>query len=279
MKQLIFILFSIITFVHCNYTAKETPISENSQNHRATPPSKYEITEFLENKKVKSIQNNDVSEDSIVPTDPTADYFVINIKGAKVYNQPNFDTKIISTLENGKGIQQKNLQQLDDDQLKINEGVTLEGHWLMINEPVQGYIFSSDFSTIRPIVTHYLINTISLLGEQIGEIVYKDTVTKCSNFQLETQIETTTYNNAVYKYIQMDGCFDHYYYFKNLKFHEIYHQTINEYSDIYSKLDNVPSFREVIDNQIIFDGTDATVDLILYKNPNGQYETYSYDCT
>ena len=284
MKQLILLIFSLLIFAQCSSSEQETDISSNSQN-RATPSAfNKNMTPSPQVSEKNEVQNNDSYQDSIVPTDPNADYFVINLQGAKIYNQPSFNAKVLSTLENGKGIQQKYLHQLQGDKLKINEGITLEGYWLMIDEPTQGYIFSTDFSKRRPLVKHYLMNIISLLGEQIGETTYSKKPCKIKNEVFEIDIETTHFKNTIYKYESFDGCFDHFYTFKDMEFHEVYHHTMNQYSDFYNigneiKIDS-PIFKKVNGNgEVLYEGTDATIDLIFKKKTNGEYETYSYDCT
>lgn len=133
-------------------------------------------------------------------------------------------------------------------------------------------------------VTHHLVNMIELLGEQQGETTIKDTALIMLDKTLHTySIEITSYQNGSYRYIAWNGCFDHIYTYYGLAFHEAYHQMMSCYLGAFGDenffIVDVPTFIEKKDSQYLFEGSDATVEVILRQREDGYWETYSYDCT
>lgn len=69
---------------------------------------------------------------------------VINILGAKVYEQPSFGSKILTELPPGKKILME--KSIDSDKmLEIGKDFLLNGNWIK-PKGVKGFVFSSDLT-------------------------------------------------------------------------------------------------------------------------------------
>lgn len=213
------------------------------------------------------------------PKKEVTNLYVINYEGAKIYDTPNFKSKSKKRLKNGQNIAIQD--SLNRDELTINTEITLRGYWLKLVDN-KGYVFSSDFTKIKPAVEKSDIITVSLLGKKLKTKTVKQRE-KINEKYFEVENVITTYDNATYQYIALDGCWDHIYTFDNLSFSEVYHHTMNQYIVFYGNEDNQtiekPKFIKRNDFDFVFEGVDATIELIIRTNKDGKYETYSYDCT
>ena len=64
--------------------------------------------------------------------------------GAKVYEKPTLESKILTELKVGENIIIENIVQTDE-QMKIGNGFSLSGNWIKPMN-INGFVFSSDFS-------------------------------------------------------------------------------------------------------------------------------------
>lgn len=204
---------------------------------------------------------------------------VINILGAKVYENPTFNSKTLIKLPLGEII--KIDQQIESTvDFQIGKEFSLAGNWVK-PKSIEGFIFSSDLTEKEvEIGTDKFGQTfINLRGKLTGE--------ETEEKQMETPIgkfpkyfEYKYYENGKYTYIEWDGCFDHIYEYKNLSINEIYHQMISDKSILMNGNEiSIPSFLEKVESVIRFEVEGATQNLSIEYKENGVIIVSSYDCT
>ena len=211
-------------------------------------------------------------------------FFIINVLGANLYEQPSLDSKVIQKIKPGHKI-------VADEILKTGQSINignefyLGGNFVKIkNKDITGYIFSSDLTKIKPelkkIYEDILIPDIH--GKEKSKRIEKR-IEKFDNKEYEIEDEITEYENVTYTYTAFDGCFDHVYVYKNMSLSEVYHQltihnfVINETAE--GNFIEIPKFKEKKENEYLFEGEGATQDLKLIDNKDGTYTISSYDCT
>ena len=69
---------------------------------------------------------------------------VINMLGAKVYEKPTFQSKMLTELKVGKTIIIEKIIQTEE-QIEIGNGFSLSGNWIKPMN-ISGFVFSSDLS-------------------------------------------------------------------------------------------------------------------------------------
>lgn len=147
MKLHIFTSLVIISILSCQEPAQET--TTKTKLPKEAPKVETTTNEIVDtsNYVMTTLLHTNGKE---VPTHPNHDFFVINYKGAKIYKAPDFNAALVDTFYCGQGIQKANLTTLQNDSYEIHPKMILEGHWLKMSAPIEGYIFSTDFSDIRP---------------------------------------------------------------------------------------------------------------------------------
>ncbi|WP_215226849.1 hypothetical protein [Echinicola shivajiensis] len=204
---------------------------------------------------------------------------VINILGAKVYEQPTFNSKILTELPAGESIiAEKSIE--TDESMPIGNGFSLSGKWIK-PEKVNGFVFSSDLTNKKAEIGKDKNGKtyINLLGPLTDKKEEKRLI-KTDNGEFPKYFEYKYYENGTYTYSAWDGCFDHITEYKNLTLSEVYHQMVSEYGLQINKNEFcIPIFQEKSGNIIKFEGGEATVDLQIELKENGTITVSSYDCT
>jgi hypothetical protein len=207
------------------------------------------------------------------------DLCVINMLGAKVYEKPTLESKILTELKVGENIIIENIVQTDE-QMKIGNGFSLSGNWIKPMN-INGFVFSSDLSNKNVEIgqNKYGQTYINLLGKLTDKKEEKKLV-KTDNGEFPKYFEYKYYENGTYTYTAWDGCFDHITEYKNLKLNEVYHQMVSDYGGIMNVNEFwIPIFQEKSGNFIKFEGEGATEDLKIEVKENGKIIVSSYDCT
>lgn len=209
-----------------------------------------------------------------------SDFLVINSLGAKVFEAPTFESRIINTLSLGQKIQvEKSIPTAEKYYVGPDWG--LEGNWIKA-QGIEGYIFSSDLTDkeVEFTLDDFEESKFDLKGKLLDQ---KEEEKKIKNEEGEFPIHMTFeyYENGTYSRKFFDGCFDHIWEFKNLSLSEVYHQMLNDYSEYSSNLEfSSPVFTEKSGNIIRFQVKDGpTEDLKIEIKENGTFEVSSYDCT
>jgi hypothetical protein len=222
-------------------------------------------------------------QDGISQKDTTSDQLtVINILGAKVYAQPNFDSKTSTELKVGEKIVVEKIIP-SNDQIEIGNGFALSGDWIKPME-ISGFVFSSDLTDKNAEIgpNKYGQINVDLKGNLIDEKEEEKKI-KTENGVFPKYFEYKYYVNGTYTYKSWDGCFDHITEYKNLTISEVYHQMVSDYginmSDINGTSFWIPIFKEKSGNFIKFEGEGATQDLKIELKENGNIIVSSYDCT
>jgi hypothetical protein len=210
------------------------------------------------------------------------DLCVINMLGAKVYEKPTLESKILTELKVGENIIIENIVQTDE-QMKIGNGFSLSGNWIKPMN-INGFVFSSDLSNKNVEIgqNKYGQINVDLKGNLIDEKEEEKKI-KTENGVFPKYFEYKYYENGTYTYKSWDGCFDHITEYKNLTISEVYHQMVSDYginmSDINGTSFWIPIFKEKSGNFIKFEGEGATQDLKIELKENGNIIVSSYDCT
>ncbi|WP_196893600.1 hypothetical protein [Aureivirga marina] len=206
--------------------------------------------------------------------------FVINLKGAKIYEKPTFDSKTVSVLELGKPIIVEKVIETKEE-FKIGKGFSLKGKWIK-SKRLKGYVFSSDFSLIEPkiSITHGRLKSIDLKGEELKVEKEEKMIEAVDGTKYKKEFEYTFYTNATYVYSTLDGCFDHETRYKNLKLNEVYHQMLSDYRMALESSDFIlPNFLKKTNNRVDFNSEGGANELHILLLKNGEIIVASYDCT
>lgn len=208
-------------------------------------------------------------------------YYVINISGAKLYEQPSFQSKPIKVIEKAESLPAVTIIETNETQ-KIEPGFSLTGNWIKTQHgQLTGYVFSADLSMFEPALEQRYGNTriINLLGDTIATRT-EIRIEKYGSEEFEREYEITEYTNGTYTYSAFDGCFDHCVTFKNLILSEVYHHMANSYANFNDKGESfTPTFDARAGNEYLFHSIGATQDLKIVEKENGEFVVSSYDCT
>ena len=98
-----------------------------------------------------------------------AEFFVINILGAKVYEKPTFKSKALTEFKVGENIIVEKIVEAHEE-MEIGTGFSLAGYWIKPTN-VNGFVFSSDLSDKNPEIekSKYGQIKINLLGKLIDK--------------------------------------------------------------------------------------------------------------
>ncbi|MGC1632145.1 MAG: hypothetical protein WA749_08540 [Gelidibacter sp.] len=204
---------------------------------------------------------------------------VINILGAKVYEKPTFESKILTDLPVGENIIVEKLIDTNE-KLKIANGFSLDGNWVK-PEKINGFIFSSNLTDKKAEIgqSKHGQTFINLLGKLTDKKQEKKLI-KTDNGEFPKYFEYIYYENGTYTYTSWDGCFDHVTEYKNLTLSEVYHQMVSDYGGLMGEKDFwKPIFQERTEDTLKFEGEGATEDLKIEIKGNGIIVVSSYDCT
>lgn len=206
-------------------------------------------------------------------------WYVMNIKGTNVYEEPTFNSKILAVLSVGESILiEKSLG--SNEHLTIANGFSLEGNWIK-PEKIQGYIFSADL-TDKELIVNQDINGqvfINLLGKLINE-EEKEEVISTDNGEFVKYSESEYYENGSYTNTTWDGCFYHMTKYHNLSLNEVYYQMVSDHGTMTDENEFMfPIFQERSANTLKFEGYGATEDLKIELLENGIILVSTYDCT
>lgn len=199
--------------------------------------------------------------------------------GAKVYEKPTFESKILKVLKVGEFVITENRIKTDD-QFKIGNGFSLTGDWIKLVD-AKGFVFSSDLTDKNVEIgkSQYGQPYICLLGE-LNDEKKEQKLIKTKNGDFTKYFEYKYFDNGTYSSIAWDGCFNHKTEYKNLTLNEIYHQMISDYGGIINENEFwTPIYLEKSEDFIKFEGEGATQDLKIEIKANGKIIVTSYDCT
>jgi hypothetical protein len=207
------------------------------------------------------------------------EFCVINMLGAKIYEKPTFDSKVLTELAVRKTlIVEKSIK--TKEQFKIGLNFSLSGNWIKPNG-INGYIFSSDLTDKKADISpnEYGQINVNLRGKLISEKTEEKQI-KTENGEFPEYFEYKYYENGTYTYTSWDGCFDHVTEYKNLTLSEVYHQMVSDYYGLVGDNESwIPIFQGKEGNIIKFEGEGATQDLKIEIKENGIFIVSSYDCT
>lgn len=211
-------------------------------------------------------------------------FYVLNVFGAKVYEEPSLDSKVIKQLKPGEKIMAEDVLQTEQS-IKMGAGFQLDGSFVKIKkEGISGYVFSSDLTKRKPELKK-IDNGILLpdiLGKELNKRIKKRSVT-INHQEYEYEDEITEFENGTYTFTAFDGCFDHVYVFRHLSLSEVYHQltflyvVLNESEE--EHFIEIPMFIEKKGNEYLFDSGEATQNLKIIDNKDGTFTISSCDCT
>ena len=210
-------------------------------------------------------------------------FFVITIFGAKLYEKPALDSKLITRITVGEKIVAEKIIETKQS-IHIGEEFQLHGHFVKVKNKVgSGFIHSSDLTTFRPQLEQVYDGV--LIPDFKGKIIHKTTEKRIEKFNdkpFEIEEDITTYENVIHTYTDFNDCFENTYLYKYMTLHEVYHQlpVHDPNIDITSKGNFIlmPEFIEKKDNQYIFKGIGITRSMAILKNKDGQFLIASLDC-
>lgn len=201
-------------------------------------------------------------------------YYVINLRGAKIYAEPSFQSNILGNVSSGEVLI---IKKTESEKLTqhIGKGFFLTGQFM---KTINGYIFSTDLSPIKPEMSE-IVKTPLLLGSEI----LKKTVTGTKYFgnsPFTVKDIITEFTHATYTYTDIDSCFDRVFTTKNLQFHEVYHLFVSLFADIDSNGQiSHPQFLKKEGNTCFFDDFAAATKIVIIDHSDGTYTIASNDCT
>ncbi len=208
-------------------------------------------------------------------------YYVLNIEGAFVYENPSLNSKIIDTLKVGHKISAKEILKTSET-IRIGKGFELSGDFIKVETANQkGYLFSSDLTQIKPKVQEVYkgIYIANIHGKKLNSETRNRTI-EGNNSSYVSAEEFITYENVNYLLSSDNGCNFHSYFYKKLSLSEVYHQLrtniliINESEN---KLE-LPKFIKKIGRQYIFQSVGLTEGIQIRVNESGTISVSHYDC-
>ncbi|MFB9053862.1 hypothetical protein ACFFVB_12320 [Formosa undariae] len=210
-------------------------------------------------------------------------FFVINIFGAKLYEKPALDSKLIKRISVGEKIVAEKIIETKQS-LHIGEGFQLQGNFIKVkNQVCSGFIHSSDLTTFRPQLEPIYNGVV--IPDFKGKMINKTTdkrIETCNDKPFEIEEDITTYSHIIHTYTDFNDCFENTYLYKYMTLHEVYHQlpVHDPNIDITSKGNFIlmPEFIEKKDNQYIFKGIGITRSIAIIENKDGQFLIASLDC-
>jgi hypothetical protein len=137
------------------------------------------------------------------------------------------DSKVIEKIKVGEKIIAEEILKTGQSK-KMGNKFYLSGSFIKFqSESIKGFVFSSDLTKIKPLLTEYQKGIIvpDVNGKQESKRIEKRTE-KFDNKEYEIEEEIIEFENVTYTYTAFDGCFDHVYVYKNLTLNEVYHQLI-----------------------------------------------------
>ena len=209
-------------------------------------------------------------------------FYVINVLGAELYEQPSLDSKVIKNIKVGEKIIAKEILKTRQSK-KIGKELYLAGNFIRIqNESFNGFVFTSDLTKIKPSLSEIYegIMVPDIQGKEKNKKTVKR-IEKFDNKEYEIEDEITEFENVKYTYTAFDGCFNHIYLYRNLTLSEVYHQ-LTVHQIVINETDKkieLPKFIEKKGNEYLFEGEGATQDLKIINNKDGTFTVSSYDCT
>ena len=210
-----------------------------------------------------------------------AEFCVINMLGAELYENPSFESRILYKLKISDKLTSKTIISTEDTK-KIGPEFSLDGDWIKTRvSGYNGFVFSSDLTKKNPIIktNAYGQITVDLLGTKLNDKIVERIIT-IEGREYHVQDKITEYENGIYTYKAFDNCFDHLTEYRNLELNEVYHQMVSRYSIFsYSGGYLLPVFQERIGKIIKFGSQGATEDLKIELKENGIIKVSSYDCT
>lgn len=207
-------------------------------------------------------------------------FHVINLLGATIYSEPDFDAQIVGRIDLGKKVYVD--QVLEESAAKqISPEFKLPGYWVEVMlDSSFGYIFSSDLTLkiTELIMEHNDLHTASLLGKQLSKEKVSDyQANEFGTFPLikiKTQFERALLNEEI-----SDGCHSYEYILIGFTLSEAYHQLINLHS---RKNNNQIQFPAIISregNIWNFSDLDAIQELRLHDLGEGRFKITLISCT
>ncbi|WP_196889345.1 hypothetical protein [Aureivirga sp. CE67] len=207
-------------------------------------------------------------------------FFVINIKGAKIYEKPTFKSKTNHNISLGKSILVEKIIPTKEV-FEISKNFSLKGSWIK-PKGVDGYVFSSDFSMKKPNVflKHERLKSINFRGESLRETKEKGAYITADSESISIEYEYTFYPNAKETYYSLDGCFYEIVEYRNLTLNEVYHQMISDTREgLESNKFYLLDFVSRSENEIIFQGQLGVDEVYLRIKENGLFEVEITSCT
>ena len=142
-------------------------------------------------------------------------FFVITIFGAKLYEKPALDSKLITRITVGEKIVAEKIIETKQS-IHIGEEFQLHGHFVKVKNKVgSGFIHSSDLTTFRPQLEQVYDGV--LIPDFKGKIIHKTTEKRIEKFNdkpFEIEEDITTYENVIHTYTDFNDCFENTYLYK-----------------------------------------------------------------
>ncbi len=207
-------------------------------------------------------------------------YQVINLLGATIYSEPNFDSQIVGLVEVGNKIYvDKTLEK--KVKKPISADLELEGNWFqIILDSNVGYVFSGDFSakTIARDSNPASFEELNMFGKELEKKEYTEqTVIDGESYPVEKIV--TAYEFALINETLFDDCHDWEYLLEDFTLSEAYHQLINLTSRKYTNQIEIPATISRKGNVWNFSDLDAIQELKLHDLGDGKFKITLYSCT
>lgn len=209
-------------------------------------------------------------------------YVVINPEGAKVYEQPKFDAKVIAILNFGDTIIKKKSNVLKERYFASND-IILNGYWIKVKvKNKDAYTFSVHYSNKLSItgIDGKGNPSINLLGAFLRST--NDTVIielTNSNTTYETDQLTKWYEHGKSIETQLDGCKDYSYTYEDATLNEVYFKQV---LDHFFKTQNgqiiPPVSNKQSEERVEFGDLEATIDLTIQSIGVDKYVVSYYSC-
>lgn len=207
-------------------------------------------------------------------------YVVINPQGAKVFEQPRFDAKVVAYLNFGDLVL-KSESIVSKDLLLVANNIRLPGNWIVINtENTKSYIFSAHLSNRKSIIRidDNVVKSYNLKGLLLGSSTNIITQPKASGGTLKTTTKEEEFENALRKEIFTDCLFVTINY-ESADLNELYFEVIHNFISVSQDGQlQLPVNNSQVYNLISFDSIASIEDLkITISGEEGSLISY-YSC-
>lgn len=207
-------------------------------------------------------------------------YHAINLLGASIYTEANFDAQIVGRIDFGKKVYVD--QVLEKSEAKqISPEFKLPGYWIRIYlDSSSGFIFSSDLS-LKPTeitIDYNDFQRVHIFGKEIEKKEYTEqTVIEGKSYPVKKKV--TAFEYALLDETFFDGCHDSEYILEGFSLSEAYHQLINLTARKNRGQIEIPAIIRQEGNIWKFSDLDAIQELQLHDLGKGKFKITLYSCT